>query len=318
MSSDMQNIKKYQCIFMGTPYISVPFLKKLHQIEKVVLVITREDKPKGRGHKISPPPVKEIASELNIPVWQPSSLKNQESVNYIKKFKPDLIVVVAYGKILPKAILDIPTVAPLNVHFSLLPKYRGAAPVQWALIQGETETGVTIMKMNEKMDAGDILLYEKVKIEPDDTTESLYDKLIPIGLHLLERTLQLLKNRKANFKPQEENMATYAPMLKKEDGKLNWRMSAQEVYNRIRGLRPWPCAFTYLKGKMLKIFSSSVIESSTHYSTPGKVKIINRKVCVLCGKGILQLGDIQIEGRKTTDAVNLLNGRVIKEGDLLE
>lgn len=317
MSSNIRD-KRLRCIFMGTPEISVPFLKRLHELEDVVLVITREDKPKGRGHKVLPPPVKETAIELKIPVWQPSTLKDEGSVNYIKEYEPDLLLVVAYGKILPKSILDIPKIAPINIHFSLLPKYRGAAPVQWALINGEKETGVTIMKMNERMDAGDILLSEKVKIEFDDTTESLYRKLIPIGIKLMEKSLYLLKSGKAEFKPQDETLATYAPMLKKEDGRINWNMTAEEIYNRIRGLRPWPCAFTYLNRSMLKIFTSSIIDNTTINTDAGRVKIIDGNVCVLCGRGILKLGDVQIEGRKITDATSLLNGRVIKEGDLLE
>ena len=303
---------------MGTPEISVPFLEKLKEIEDVVLVVTREDKPKGRGHEVEPPPVKVCAQKLGIEVWQPSSLKTDEAVNFLKRFEPDIILVVAYGKILPSSILEIPKVAPLNVHFSLLPKYRGAAPVQWAIINGETETGVTVMRMNERMDAGDILLSEKVHIAPEDTTPTLFEKLIPVGINLMEKAMEVLKKGEAKFIKQNDDDATYAPIIKKEDGLIDWRMSAKEIYNRIRGFQPWPCAYTYLKGKLVKIFKAQIIEQKTESGVPGLISMSKEGIIVQCGSGQLLIKRLQMEGKREMDAEEMVRGRLIKEGEVFE
>ncbi len=312
-------MQKFRCIFMGTPEISVPFLRRLAEREEVVLVVTKEDKPQGRGHKVEPPPVKIEAERLKIDIWQPSSLKKEEAVQIIREKEPDIILVVAYGKILPPSILEIPKVAPLNVHFSLLPKYRGAAPVQWAIIRGEKETGVTIIKMNERMDAGDILISEKVPIDPKDTTPTLLQKLIPVGLRLMEISLDLLKRNEAEFKKQKDEEATFAPIIKKEDGLIDWNMSAEEILNRIRGLQPWPCAFTFLKGKMIKIYEAEVVdELEVKEEVTGKIFIIKGNAFVRCGKKFLLLKRIQMEGKKEMSAEEMVRGRLITDGDRFE
>lgn len=311
-------MERFRVIFMGTPEISVPFLERLKEIEEVVLVVTREDKPKGRSHELEPPPVKICAQRLGVEVWQPSSLKTESAVSFLKGFEPDIILVVAYGKILPPSILEVPKVVPLNIHFSLLPKYRGAAPVQWAIINGEKETGVTVIKMNEKMDAGDILLSEKLPIEPEDTTPTLFQKLIPIGLKLMERALELLKKNEANFVQQNEEEATYAPIIKKEDGLIDWRMSARDIYNRIRGFQPWPCAYTYLNGKLVKILSAELKNQSCEEETPGKISVSRENVIVQCGDGRLLLKKLQMEGKRVMSAEEMVRGRLIKEGDIFE
>lgn len=311
-------MERFRCIFMGTPEISVPFLERLNKIENVVLVVTKEDKPQGRGHEVEPPPVKVCAQKLGIEVWQPSSLKSDEAVNFLKKFEPDIILVVAYGKILPSSILEIPKVAPLNIHFSLLPKYRGAAPVQWAIVNGETETGVTIIRMNEKMDAGDILLSEKVPIAPDDTTPTLFQKLIPVGIDLMEKAMEILKRGEAKFVKQNDEEATYAPIIKKEDGLIDWKMSAEAIYNRIRGFQPWPCAYTYLRGKLIKILKAEVIEEKDEGTIPGLISVSKEGVYVQCGKGKLLIKRLQMEGKREMDAEEMVRGRLIKEGEVFE
>jgi len=298
---------------MGTPEISVPFLEKLNEMEEVVLVVTKEDKP-----QVEPPPVKVCAQKLGIEVWQPSSLKTDEAVNFLKRFEPDIILVVAYGKILPSSILEIPKVAPLNVHFSLLPKYRGAAPVQWAIINGETETGVTIMKMNERMDAGDILLSEKVPIAPEDTTPTLFEKLIPVGINLMEKAMEILKKGEAKFIKQNDEEATYAPIIKKENGLIDWKMSAEEINNRIRGFQPWPCAYTYLRGKLVKILKAEVIAGGDEKVPPGLISVSKEGVFVQCGKGRLRIKRLQMEGKREMNAEEMVRGRLIRDGEVFE
>lgn len=308
-------MQKFRCVFMGSPEISVPFLRRLSEKEEVVLVVTKEDKPQGRGHKVEAPPVKITAQELGIEVWQPSTLKTEEAVNFLKEKKPDIIMVVAYGKILPLPILETPRVAPLNIHFSLLPKYRGAAPVQWAIVNGEKETGVTIIKMNEKMDAGDILLSERVSIEPEDTVPALFNKLVPVGVALMEKALDLLKRGEATFTKQKEEEATYAPLIKREDGLIDWNMDAVSIYNRIRGFQPWPCAYTFLRGKLVKILCAEVIDEEKGLQ-PGTLLFRNKEVLVQCGKGMLKLKRLQMEGKREMDVEEMVRGRLIKEGDI--
>ncbi len=310
-------MEKFRCIFMGTPEISVPFLERLKELEEVVLVVTKEEKSGRRGEEIEPP-VKICARKLGIEVWQPSSLKNEESIEFLKKFEPDIILVVAYGKILPQQVLEIPKIAPLNVHFSLLPKYRGAAPVQWAIVNGESETGVTIIRMNERMDAGDILLSEKVPISSEDTTPTLFQKLIPVGIKLMEKAMEVLKRNEAKFIPQREEEATYAPIIKKEDGLIDWKRTSREIYNMIRGFQPWPSAYTYLRGKLIKIFKAYIKEEDSEGEIPGLISISKEELTVECGKGKLLLKRLQMEGKREMDVEEMVRGRLIKHGDIFE
>lgn len=304
-------------IFMGTPEFAVPSLNALIESgEEVVAVITQPDKPKGRGLEILPPPTKILAEKHSIPVLQPAKIKTEEFFNEIKKFNPDLICVAAYGKILPKNLLDLPPYGCINVHASLLPKYRGAAPINWAIIRGEKVTGITTMKMDEGMDTGDMLLKEEVPIDDEDTGGTLSEKLSEIGARLLIETIRLLKEGKLNPIPQDHSQATYAPMLKKEDGKIDWGKPAEEIRNLIRGALPWPGAYTSLQGKILKIYKACLAEGE---GKPGEViKSQSGILRIATGSSALDLLEIQIEGGKKLEAEAFLRGRRIKEGTILE
>ncbi len=302
---------------MGTPEFAVPSLRALIESgEKVVAVVTQPDKPKGRGLEVLPPPVKVLAEKFAIPVLQPAKIKTEEFFNELKEFNPDLICVTAYGKILPKNILDLPPNGCINVHASLLPKYRGAAPINWAIIRGEKVTGITIIKMNEGMDTGDMLLKKELPIDDEDNGETLSEKLSELGAKLLIETISLLKEGRTNPIPQDHSAASYAPMLKKEDGKIYWNKSAEEIRNLIRGAIPWPGAYTSLDGKLLKVYKARVSEGE---GEPGEVIKSESKILrVATGKGALDLIEIQIEGGRRLETEAFLRGKKIKEGTILE
>ncbi len=318
-------------IFMGTPEFAVPSLRALVESgDEAVAVVTQPDKPKGRGLEVAPPPTKVLAERHGIPVLQPAKIKTEEFFNELKKFNPDLICVAAYGKILPKNILDLPHYGCINVHASLLPKYRGAAPINWAIIRGEKVTGITTMKMDEGMDTGDMLLKKEVPIYDEDTGETLSERLSEIGARLLIETIRLLKEGKLSPIPQVHSQATYAPMLKKEDGKIDWKKSAEEIRNLIRGAIPWPGAYTNLEGKLLKIYKARLVEDCgslndlplDHYprsqGKPGEViKSQSGILRIATGSGALDLLEIQIEGGKKLETEAFLRGRRIKEGTIL-
>lgn len=292
---------------MGTPDFAVPCLEKLI-INKydVVGVFTQPDKKKGRGQKFSFSPVKELAMKNNLTIFQPDSLKNTESFELLKGLNPELIVVVAYGKILPKNILDIPKYGCINVHGSLLPKYRGAAPIQFAIINGEEKTGVTTMFMDEGMDTGNMLLKAEIKIEDEDTSESLYSKLSKLGSELLIKTLDKLKKGELNPQKQNENDATYSKILTKEMGEIDWNTSAQTIHNLVRGLFPWPVAKTKLDSKTLKIFKTKVLNDLK--GTPGTVKSIDPFV-VYCGENTaLEILELQFDNRKRMKSSDFFRG----------
>ena len=301
---------------MGTPEFAVPSLRALVDSgDEVVAVVTQPDKPKGRGLEVAPPPTKVLAERHGIPVLQPAKIKTEEFFNELKKFNPDLICVAAYGKILPKNILDLPHYGCINVHASLLPKYRGAAPINWAIIRGEKVTGITTMKMDEGMDTGDILLKKEVPIEDEDTGETLSEKLSEIGARLLIETIRLLKEGQLNPIPQDHSQANYAPMLKKEDGKIDWQKSAEEIRNLIRGALPWPSAYTNLEGKLLKIYK---VRLAGGEGKPGEViKSESGILRVATGKGALDILKLQIEGGKKLETQVFLRGRRIEEGMVL-
>ena len=301
---------------MGTPGFAVPTLRALIESENdVIAVITKPDTPKGRGRRIIPPPIKTLTIDYNIPVLQPEKIKTEAFYSELKEYDPEMICVAAYGKILPKNILDLPPHGCINVHASLLPKYRGAAPINWAIIRGEEMTGITTMMMDEGMDTGDMLLKKEVKIEVDDDSESLSKKLSMVGAELLTETIRLEKQGRLRRIPQDHSKATYAPMLKKEDGNIDWRKSSEEVKNLIRGTLPWPGAYTTIDGKNLKLYKAEV---SHGIGKPGEIILSELGILrVATGDGSIDITEIQIEGGKRLPVKAFQSGRRIEEGFIL-
>jgi methionyl-tRNA formyltransferase len=302
--------KKANIIFMGTPEFAVPALKALHNSNKnPALVVTRPDRPKGRGRKVLPPPVKEVAINLGCEVDQPASIRTAEFANRMAKYKPDIIVVVAFGHIIPENILAIPKIATINIHASLLP--------QWAIINGETETGVTTMLMDEGLDTGDILLSSKIKIFSDDTSGTLHDRLADLSANLLIQTIESIETGDITPISQDHTQATYAPLLKKNDGRINWEMPAVTIEAFIRGMTPWPGAFTFHGNKRLKIIKAMPIITDT-VETPGTViKRFPDELCVATGKGVLSVINIQGASGKRLLIKDFLRGYKIPPGTIL-
>ena len=298
-------------VFMGTPDFAVPSLAKLIQSEyEVVAVFTQPDKPKGRGHKLQMSPVKELALQAGIPVYQPVSLKDGQAVDLVKGLQPDMIVVAAYGKILPKEILQAPAYGCINVHGSLLPKYRGAAPIQHAILHGEKTSGITIMFMEEGLDTGAMLMKEEISIGDDETSGELFDRLKTVGAELLLRAIPRIVDGSLQPVKQVEEEASYAPMISKEMACIDWSRPAEEIRNRIRAMNPWPCAFSSLSGKKIKIYAASLLERS---GEPGLLFVENGELCVYCGIGALLLSEIQPENGKRMTGKSYLLGHPIKE-----
>lgn len=309
-------------VFMGTPDFAVPTLKTLAESEhEVVAVYTQPDKPKGRGHAMQFTPVKETAIAYNIPVYQPEKVRNAECIDEIRSHKPDAVIVVAYGQILPKELLNIPKYGCINVHASLLPKYRGAAPIQFAILGGETVTGVTAMFMDVELDTGDMLKHVEVPISADETGGSLHDKLCVLGGPMILEVLRELEDGTAVRKPQNQALATYCKKLDKAMGKLDFSKSAVELERLIRGLNPWPCAYTTLDGKLLKLWKASVIEAlprcHADASCGAVLKADNEGIQIKTGKGILVITELQLEGKKRMAATDFLRGYQITEGIVL-
>lgn len=306
-------------IFMGTPDFSVGTLEALIEAgHEVVLAVTQPDKPKGRGKSMQFPPVKETALAHGIEVYQPVRVREQVCIDYLKQYEADIIVVVAFGQILPKEILDMPRYGCVNVHASLLPKYRGAAPIQWAVINGEQVTGVTTMRMDEGLDTGDMILKEEVVLKPEETGGSLFDRLAETGAALCVRTLAAIEDGSAVYTPQEHDKATHTTMIKKQLGEIVWEKSALELERLIRGLNPWPSAYTHLNGKTLKIWKAVVKEQVQAHAEPGSVvEVFKDSILVQTGCGLLQLVEVQLEGKKrmTTDA--FLRGFPLETGTRL-
>lgn len=301
-------------IFMGTPDFAVASLEALIEAgHEIISVFTQPDKPKGRGHKMQFSPVKEAAVKHNIEVFQPQTLKDAAIQEQIVKSDPEIIVVAAYGKILPKKVLDIPKFGCVNVHGSILPKYRGAAPIQWSVINGEKYAGITTMYMGEGLDTGDILLTRKTEIGENETSGELFERLSHIGAELLVETIDKLQNNEVAPQKQDESQAVYAPMLSKELALIDWNRTAESIRNLIRGLNPQPAAFTLLDGAKFKIFSADILEAS---GTPGAIFTANKSICVYCADKALRLGEIQAEnGKRMMSGVYLL-GHPIKEGSV--
>lgn len=303
-------------IFMGTPEFAVASLQALIDSEHdVIAVVAQPDKPKGRGRNLAPPPTKILAEQHNIAVLQPEKIRTEEFLSQLQDFSPDLICVTAYGKILPKSILDLPRHGCINVHASLLPKYRGAAPINWSIVKGETETGVTTMLMDEGMDTGDMLLKKAIRIEDEDDAGSLSEKLSQLGGSLLLETISQLQEGKLTPVKQDESEATYAPMLKKSDGEIDWGKPAQEIWNLIRGMNPWPGTFTKLENKSLKIYKSKLADGQ---GSPGEVLDSDPGTLrVSTGEGTLEILELQVEGSKRMDTKSFLAGRKIEKGSVL-
>lgn len=306
----------WRMIFMGTPDFACPTLQKLIDLnENLVAVVTQPDRPKGRGQKLMPPPVKELAVKHGIPVYQPLKVRDAEFVELIRKLEPDVIVVVAFGQILPKALLDIPPHGCINVHASLLPRYRGAAPLNWCIINGETETGATTMLMDPGLDTGPMLLQQKTAIDENEDITSLHDRMALLGAELLAETLDRLKAGDIAPQPQSNDNTCYASMLKKEDGLINWKKDARAIHDQVRGMAVWPCAYTFLGEQVLKIYRTRVGSGS---GVPGTVlKSSKGQLEVACQSGSLLIQELQLSGKKRLDIGSFLAGFQIAEGALL-
>lgn len=308
----------YRIIFVGTPDFSVPTLHALHENRyNVLAVITQPDRPKGRGRRLVPPPVKEVANRLGYPVLQPHGIKEPRFIEKIIALDPDLFVVVAYGRILPGSFLALPRLGAINIHASLLPKYRGPAPIQWAIINREPETGVTTMWMDEGMDTGDILLSAKVAIRPDDTSGSLHRRLSEVGADLLIETLAKLKSENLLGTPQDKSGATYAPLLKKKDGHIDWSKDARSLEAFVRGMTPWPGAFTFLSGKRLKVLKATDLQGGAKEQPGTVLEGFPGDFNVATGRGILALQEVQLESAKRLPAKDFLRGCPVPPGTRL-
>lgn len=309
---------RLRTVFMGTPRFAVPSLAALAEAVDVTLVLCNPDRPAGRGRTMASPPVKEEAVRRGIPVFQPEKARHPDAVARIAAEAPDLIVVVAYGHILPKSILDIPRLGCINVHASLLPKYRGAAPINWAVARGETVTGITIMRMDEGMDTGPMLHVREMPIGEGDTAETMFSKLSIVGADALCEALRKRREGTLDETPQDAALATYAPKLTKEHGRIDWSRPAGEIRNLVRGMTPWPSAFALHAGKTLKVLSSAVAGESGAAGDPGEFVALGRDgIAVACGEGVLRLRVVQPEGGKAMDAWAYAQGRRVATGERL-
>ena len=306
-------------VFMGTPNFAVGTLEALLEAgHEVAAVVTQPDKPKGRGKTLMPTPVKEAALARMIPVLQPKKVREPEFVETLRKIGPDVIVVAAFGQIISKEILEMPRYGCINVHASLLPAYRGAAPIQWAVINGDKESGVTIMRMNEGLDTGDMIDKVVVPLDENETGGSLFDKLSAAGAKLCAEVLEKLENGTAVFEKQPELSTTdYAAMIDKKMGKINWERPAKEIEQLIRGLNPWPSAYTFMKGKSLKLWTASVVYEERE-AVPGEIVEIGKEgILVKTGEGLLLIRELQLEGKKRMDTAAFLRGYTVDKGCIL-
>jgi methionyl-tRNA formyltransferase len=296
-------------VFCGTPQFAVPCLESLVASGfDVQLVVTQPDRPQGRGMELAAPPVKQTAQKLMLPVIQPEKIKkNEEFQKQLAELAPEAIIVVGYGRLIPSWMLQLPPRGNINVHASLLPKYRGAAPIQWAIANGESATGVTTMLLNEGLDTGDILLQREMKVRPEDTSLTLGPRLAELGAELLVETLRGLKSGTVRPVPQDHSRATLAPILTKEDGQIDFSRSAVEICNRLRGFQPWPGAYTQFRGKQLKLISARPKESAESLP-PGELLVAGNQLLVGCVRGPLELLQIQIEGKKAMAAGDFIRG----------
>lgn len=303
-------------VFMGTPAFACPTLQRLiDRGEEILAVVTQPDRPKGRGQKFLPPPVKELAERHGLPVLQPLKVRVPEFIDTLRELQPDLIVVVAFGQILPKALLEIPKYGCINVHASLLPRYRGAAPINYCIINGENETGVTTMLMDVGLDTGDMLVKKVTPIDPEEDTRALHDRLSLLGADALDETLDLLRAGNLTAEKQDDSLSCYAPMLKKEDGRIDWTAEPQVIKNLVRGMYPWPGAYTNLDGKFLKIYR---VRTGPGSGIPGTVLVAGKDgIEVACSAGSVILEELQLEGKKRLPVREFLAGCRIDPGTIL-
>jgi methionyl-tRNA formyltransferase len=303
-------------VFCGTPRFAVPTLEALvHAGFPVHLVVTQPDKPRGRGLVVTQSPVKQSALALNLPITQPESIKNNhEFRSQLASINPGAIIVVGYGRIIPQWMIDLPRLGNINLHASLLPKYRGAAPIQWAIARGETTTGVTTMRIDAGLDTGDILLQKEIPIAATDTAETLAPALAAVGADLLVETLHGLQAGRIDARPQDDAQASLAPILKKEDGRIDFRLSAREIRDRLRGFQPWPGVFTSFRGKNLHVWNAALSQRSL---VPGELLAENDRLFIGCGEGALEILEVQLEGKKRMSGRDFIHGYRQQAGDKL-
>ena len=311
-------MKPYKILFFGTPEFALPSLKALIETPNEILgVVTQPDRPKGRGRKLTPPPIKVLAQKHNLPIYQPEAVRDKLFLKEVQQLKPDLLVVVAFGQFLPKALLEIPPLGGINVHPSLLPKYRGAAPINWAIINGETITGISIIKVSLQMDSGDILFQKAISIEPDETAGELHDKLATLGAEALLETIRQMQSGTIISIPQDDRLATYAPKLKREDGYIHWDKPAINIANLIRGLAPFPGAYTYLDGKLLKLFRPKTISASVEAPPGTIVEATHDGLKISTGQGVLLIKEVQLQGKRRLPVKEFIKGHPDLKGKKL-
>ncbi len=308
----------FRIVFFGTPEFAVPSLRALRAgADSVVGVVCQPDRPAGRGQQLQAPPVKLAAIEAGIPVLQPLKIRTPEFLDQLSAWAPELIVVAAYGRILPRTILDLPRLGCINVHASLLPKYRGAAPIQWAILRGEVRTGVTIMRLVEELDAGDMLLQREIDIDAGETYGELQTRLAGLGATALHDVLALLHAGTLVATPQVHEQATLAPPLEKEQGRIDWCKSAVEIARQVRAFNPWPSAFTHIEGKLLKIHRAHAAAAADSDRAPGTVLSSGAEIRIATGDGALVLDELQLEGRKRLAAAEFSRGGAPRPGVIL-
>ena len=309
-------------VFFGSSHFAVPALEALIEFKhehEVVCVITQPDKQKGRHLQLAATDVKNTASAASLKIFQPENINNKESVKFLKSLEADLFVIVAYGQLLSQEILDLHKVMPLNIHASLLPRYRGAAPINWAIINGDKKTGITIMYVTSKMDSGPLILQKEIKIEDKDSAVSLEEKLRFCGAQLLKEALNIIAKRDYRLVEQDEDKVVYAPKMTKEVGLIDWNTSAADIHNQVRGVIPWPGAFTNYRKKILKIFQTQVLPIfPSHKPLPGEmIRADKHGIVVACAKGFLEIKELQLEAGKRMSAQNFIIGHRLTEGEFL-
>ena len=305
-------------VFMGTPEFAVPCLQKIiDEGHEVIGVVTQPDKPKGRGKKLAMPPVKELALKYDIPVYQPLKAREESFVDTLKEMNPELIVVVAFGQILPKSILDIPKYGCVNVHASLLPRYRGAAPLNWVIINGEEKTVLTTMYMDEGLDTGDMILKSEIALDDEITAGELHDKMMIDGAKLLKETIDLIKKGEAPREKQSNEDTCYSPIMNKSLGNIDWNKSAIEIHNLVRGINPWPSAYTTYEGQTMKVWKTKVINKNSD-KQPGTIISVDKEgINVSTSEGIVQIKEIQISGKKRMEVPEYIKGNNINTDIIL-
>ncbi len=304
-------------VFLGTPAFAVPTLERIVQAgHQVAAVITQPDRPRGRGQQTAAPPVKETAIRLGLPVYQPERVRRPEAIEYLRGLGLDAMVVVGYGQLIPQVVIDLAPLGIINVHASLLPKYRGAGPIQWAIVNGETRTGVTTMRIDAGLDTGDMLLKAETDIGMEETAIELGGRLAAMGADLLVDTLAGLADGSIAPCKQDSAQATYAPLLKKEDGRIDWRQPALAIHNKVRGLQPWPGAYTTLRGQPLHVWRSRIFGTPPSAGSPGTITSL-RPLVAATGDGLLELVELQLEGRKRMTGADFVNGQRLADNEQL-